>query len=93
MLAVVLAAPGIAAAQSASCPQFSPGGQLLAFVDECVADVPVSDATFAAVAAALSPREIATVLILIGHYMTVARFIANLGIELDPAPSAWDKEH
>ena len=66
---------------------------ILAFVDECVADVRVSDATFAAVAAALSPREIATVLILVGHYMTVARFIANLGIELDPAPSAWDKEH
>ena len=66
---------------------------ILAFVDECVADIRVSDATFTAVAAALSPREIATVLILIGHYMTVARFIANLEIELDPAPSAWDKEH
>ena len=66
---------------------------ILAFVDECVADVRVSDATFAAVAAMLSSREIATVLILVGHYMTVARFIANLGIELDPAPSAWDKEH
>ena len=66
---------------------------VLAFVDECVAGVRVSDATFAAVAAALSPREIATVLILIGHYMTVARFLANLDIPLDPAPSAWDKEH
>lgn len=66
---------------------------ILAFVDECVADIRVSDATFATVAAALSPREIATVLILVGHYMTVARLIANLGIELDPAPSAWDKEH
>ena len=66
---------------------------ILAFVDECVANVHVSDATFAAVAATLSLREIATVLILVGHYMTVARFIANLGIELDPAPSAWDKEH
>jgi alkylhydroperoxidase family enzyme len=66
---------------------------ILVFVDECVADIRVSDATFAAAAAALSPREIAAVLILIGHYMTVARFIANLGIELDPAPSTWDKEH
>jgi alkylhydroperoxidase family enzyme len=66
---------------------------ILSFVDECVAGVRVSDAVFAEVAAALSPREIATALILIGHYMTVARFIANLGIELDPAPSAWDKEH
>lgn len=66
---------------------------ILAFVDECVADIRVSDATFAAVASSLSPGEIVTVLILIGHYMTVARLVANLGIELDPAPSAWDKEH
>ena len=66
---------------------------VLAFVDECVADVRVSDPVFAAVASTLSPREIATVLILIGHYMTVARFIANLDIPLDAAPSAWDKEH
>jgi len=33
------------------------------------------------------------VLILVGHYMTVARFIANLGIELDSMASTWDKEH
>ena len=66
---------------------------ILTFVDECLSNIRVSDATFAAVASALSPRDIATLLILIGHYMTVARFIANLGIELDPAPSAWDKEH
>jgi alkylhydroperoxidase family enzyme len=66
---------------------------ILVFVDECVAGIRVSDTTFAAAASLLSPREIATVLILVGHYMTVARFIANLGIELDPAPSDWDKEH
>jgi len=66
---------------------------ILAFVDECVADVRVSDATFAEVARLLFPCEIATVLILVGHYMTVARFIANLGIELDSVPSTWDKEH
>lgn len=66
---------------------------IMAFVDECVADTRVSDATFALVTCQLSPRDIATMLILIGHYMTVARFIANLGIELDPAPSTWDKEH
>ena len=32
-------------------------------------------------------------LILVGHYMTVARIVANLGVEFDPAPSAWDREH
>lgn len=76
--------------RSGSLGTFTP---ILAFIDECVADVRVSDATFSTVAASLSPREIATVLMLIGHYMSVARIIANLGIELDPAPSSWDKEH
>lgn len=66
---------------------------ILSFVDECVANVRVSDPVFAEVASTLSPREIATVLVLVGHYMTVARFIADLDIPLDPAPSAWDKEH
>ena len=76
--------------RSGSLGTFTP---VLSFVDECVADIRVSDAVFADVASALSAREIATVLILVGHYMSVARFIANLDIPLDPAPSAWDKEH
>jgi len=58
-----------------------------------VANVRVSDATFAKVASSLTPREIPTVLILVGHCMGVARFIASLEIELDPAPGDWDKEH
>ena len=66
---------------------------LLDFVDECVADIRVTDGTFSSIASVFSPRDIATMLILIGHYMMVARLITNLGIELDPAPSAWDKEH
>ena len=76
--------------RSALLGTFTP---VLAFVDECVAGIRVSDVTFAAVTSVFSPRDIATMLILIGHYMTVARFIATLGIEVDPAPSAWDKEH
>ena len=66
---------------------------ILAFVDDCVAHVRVSDAILADVARLHSPREIATMLILIGHHMSVARIVDTLGIELDPAPSAWDKEH
>ncbi|HEX4355802.1 MAG TPA: carboxymuconolactone decarboxylase family protein [Polyangiales bacterium] len=66
---------------------------ILAFVDECVALVRVGDAAFAAVRAILSPREIATLIVLIGHYMMVARFLRTLDIELDPAPSTWETEH
>ena len=66
---------------------------VLRFVDECVSDVRVSDATFGAVRACLSARDIATVLFLIGHYMSVARFVATLDIALDDQPDEWRHEH
>lgn len=53
----------------------------------------VPDDIFAAARTMLSDRDLATVIVLIGHYMTVARFVETLGIELDPAPSDWTTEH
>ena len=66
---------------------------VLAFIDACLAGPRIPDEIFGVVAALLSPRDVATLLVLVGHYRTVARFIATLGIELDPAPFSWDKEH
>lgn len=66
---------------------------LLAFVDACVAAPCVPDNIFAAARTVLSDRDLATVIVLVGHYMTVARFVEILGIELDPAPSDWTTEH
>ena len=66
---------------------------MLPFIDECVAMPRVSDAAFAACRAVLSDREIATVVLLVGHYMTVARFVATLGIEPDERPDPWTSEH
>lgn len=66
---------------------------ILKFVDECVASPQMSEATFAGVSRLLSPRDLVTVILLVGHYMTVARFIAVLGIDLDLEPSNWEKEH
>jgi alkylhydroperoxidase family enzyme len=66
---------------------------VLRFVDECVRDVRVGDDTFAEVSARLPPRDIATLLFLIGHYMAVARFVATLDIELDDRPDEWRQEH
>ena len=66
---------------------------VLAFVDACVAAPRVPDDIFAAARTVLSDRDLATVIVLVGHYMTVARFIETLGIELDPAPSDWTTEH
>lgn len=66
---------------------------VLAFVDACIASPRVPDDVFAATRAVLSDRDLATVMVLVGHYMTVARFVETLGIELDPAPSDWTTEH
>jgi alkylhydroperoxidase family enzyme len=66
---------------------------VLRFADECVRDIRVSDATFAAVRACLSARDIATLLLLVGHYLAVARFIATLDIELDAHPDDWQHAH
>ena len=66
---------------------------IIRFVDECVAAPRVSDATFARARELLSDRDIATLILLVGHYMMVARFLGTLDIDLDPAPSSWQSEH
>jgi len=66
---------------------------VLDFVDECVASPQVSDAAFAAARAVLDDRELVTLIVLIGHYMTVARLTSILAVELDEKPSDWTSEH
>jgi 4-carboxymuconolactone decarboxylase len=55
----------------------------LRFTDEVVRDARASDATFAAVSTALSPREIVELLLAIGSYMMLARVMATAEIDLD----------
>ncbi len=66
---------------------------ILAFVDACVATPRISDDTFAAARKVLSDRDLATVIVLVGHYMLVARFVGILEIELDEHPDSWKSEH
>ena len=66
---------------------------ILTFVDGCVAAPRVSDAVFASAQSALSSRDLATLILLVGHYMMVARFTATLEIPLDPKPDPWTSEH
>jgi alkylhydroperoxidase family enzyme len=66
---------------------------VLAFAEECVASPKVSDVTFDRVAKLLSSRDIVTLLLLIGHYMTMARLLETLEVELDPKPDSFAKEH
>lgn len=66
---------------------------VLRFADECVAAPHVSGPVFAAARAVLSDRDIATLIVLVGHYMTVARLTGTLEVELDDQPDPWTSEH
>jgi len=66
---------------------------LIEFVDACVAAPEVSGAVFDAARKLLTDRDLATVILLIGHYMMVARFTGVLQIELDEHADKWTSEH
>lgn len=66
---------------------------VLAFVDACVASPRMPDPVFDAARAVLPDRDLATLILLVGHYMTVARFIETLQVELDAEPDDWTTEH
>lgn len=63
---------------------------VLRFTDEVVRDVKASDAAYEAVATHLSHRELAELLLTIGFYMMVSRFLENLEVEIE-APGAVDQ--
>jgi 4-carboxymuconolactone decarboxylase len=56
---------------------------VLRFTREVVRDARASDEAFAAVRAALSPREVIELLMVIGQYMMLARVMATVDMELD----------
>ena len=66
---------------------------IFAFVDACVAAPRMSDKIFDAARVVLSDRDLATITVLVGHYMLVARFVGILQIELDDHPDSWKSEH
>jgi alkylhydroperoxidase family enzyme len=57
---------------------------VLRFTDEVVRDVKASDAAFEAVSAHLSHRKVSELLLTIGFYMMVCRFLENLEVEIEP---------
>ncbi len=66
---------------------------VLGFVDACLAGPSVDDEVFAAVQDVLTAAEIVTVLVLVGHYRTVATLTGVLQVEIDAAPDPWTHEH
>jgi alkylhydroperoxidase family enzyme len=61
---------------------------VLRFASEVVAGPRVSDATFAAVSAGLSPREIVELLLTTGNYLMLARVMTTLELEIDDPAGA-----
>lgn len=66
---------------------------VLRFADEIVSGPTVSDEAFDAVRTVLDDRQLATVIVLVGHYMTVARILGVLHVPLDDTPDGWTNEH
>ncbi len=60
---------------------------LLEFTTELVRDVRVCDDTFGEMEKSFSPQEIVELILAIGFYMTMARLMETLDIDLEPAAS------
>jgi alkylhydroperoxidase family enzyme len=79
----------LAAIEQGRRSNFDPtSAALLAFVDECVQKVRVSDETFAQLRARMSENAIADVTLLVGFYMMTARYLETLEIDLDETSCA-----
>jgi 4-carboxymuconolactone decarboxylase len=61
---------------------------IVRFTEEVVRDVAASDATWDAVAAVLGAAEMVELVLVIGHYMGVARYLVNLRIDSEPPAGA-----
>lgn len=85
-------AVGVTDDEIAAIREEAPGGLddaarlVVRFTDECVRQVRVSDPIFAEALGRFSSQEIAELVITIGYYMLIARFLETLGVDLEPAP-------
>ena len=56
---------------------------VMAFTDDVVANVRASDATYDPLAARLSAQEMQELVMTIGFYMAVSRFLENFDVEVE----------
>jgi len=57
---------------------------VLAFTDQVVQQVRADDAMFAQAQRYFPPRELAELVLTIGFYMMVSRFLENFGVDIEP---------
>jgi len=60
--------------------------QIMAITDDVVANVRASDATYGPLAAKLSAQEMQELIVTIGFYMTVSRFLETFDVEIEAKP-------
>lgn len=60
--------------------------EVMAITDDVVANVRASDATYAPLAAKLSAQEMQELIVTIGFYMLVSRFLETFDVEIEAAP-------
>lgn len=60
--------------------------QVMALTDDIVAHVRASDATYDPLAAHLSAQEMQELVVTIGFYMLVSRFLETFDVEIEPEP-------
>lgn len=59
--------------------------QVMAFTDDVVKNVRAGDATFDPLCQALGYKQMQELVITIGYYMMVSRFLENFDVEIEPA--------
>lgn len=66
---------------------------VLHLVDAVIRGPLVDDDTLAAARAVIDDQDLVAVIVLVGHYMTVARITGILDLPLDEEPDSWTTEH
>ena len=64
---------------------------VLEFVDDVVANVRASDRTLAAVTGFLDRTQLSDLILVIGQYMAVCRFLETTGVDLDEQAVDWNE--
>lgn len=62
--------------------------QVMAFTDDVALNVRASDATYDPLAKTLSAQEMEELVVVIGFYMLVSRFLETFGVEIEATPPA-----
>ena len=62
---------------------------VMAFVEDLVANVRASDATLAAVRKHLDDSQVVDLILVSGYYMTVCRLLETTGVEIEETPIDW----